>query len=194
MVDDPLKPVKAPAPSASESAPASDAELLERVTANDQDAMAAFFDRYAGLVYSIAFRVLKDEAQAEDLMQEVFFRVWKNPSSLVSGRGSLGAWLAVVARHRAIDVLRQRKPSDPVEEVVLLSKTNLASDVERSRMIDKVRSVLSGLPSEQQNSVELAFFQGLTHAEIAARTGDPLGTVKTRIRTALLNIRKAVRP
>jgi RNA polymerase sigma-70 factor (ECF subfamily) len=169
-----------------------DEALLERVAANDQSAMAEFFDRYGGLVYSIALRVLKDSGHAEDLMQEIFFQVWKKPESFVPGRGSLGAWLAVVTRNRAVDVLRRRKPDDPVDDVVLVSKTNLASEVERSSMMEKVRQVLDSLPVEQQKSVELAFFEGLTHAEIAAKTGDPLGTVKTRIRTALISVRKAI--
>ncbi len=125
-------------------------------------------------------------------MQEIFFQVWKKPEAFVQGRGSLGAWLAVVTRNRAVDVLRRRKPDDPVGDVVLASKTNLASEVEQSRMMEKVRQVLSDLPAEQQKSVEMAFFEGLTHAEIAAQTGDPLGTVKTRIRTALMSVRKAV--
>ncbi len=169
-----------------------DEHLLDRIRANDQQAMADIFDRYAGMVYSVALRVLKDQGQAEDVMQEIFFQVWKAPGVFVQGRGSLGAWLAVVARNRAVDVLRRRKPSDPVEDVVLATATNLASEVERNSMMDKVRSVLNGLPSEQQRSVELAFFEGLTHSEIAARTGDPLGTVKTRIRSALMTLRKAV--
>lgn len=169
-----------------------DEHLLDRIRANDQQAMAVIFDRYGGMVYSVALRVLKDQGQAEDVMQEIFFQVWKAPGVFEQGRGSLGAWLAVVARNRAVDVLRRRKPSDPVEDVVLASATNLASEVERNTMMDKVRSVLNGLPSEQQRSVELAFFEGLTHSEIAARTGDPLGTVKTRIRSALITLRKAV--
>jgi RNA polymerase sigma-70 factor (ECF subfamily) len=107
-------------------------------------------------------------------------------------RGSLGAWLAVTARNRAIDAVRRRKPSDPVEDVVLASATNLASEVERSRLMDKVRGVMQRLPAEQKRSVELAFFEGLTHSEIAAKTGDALGTVKTRIRTALLSLRKGI--
>jgi RNA polymerase sigma-70 factor (ECF subfamily) len=173
-------------------APAKDEALLERVAANDQSAMAEFFDRYGGLVYSIALRVLKDSGQAEDVMQEIFFQVWKKPESFAASRGSLGAWLAVVTRNRAVDVLRRRKPDDSVDDVVLLSNTNLASEVERSSMMEKVRQILEGLPVEQQKSVEMAFFDGLTHAEIAAKTGDPLGTVKTRIRTALISVRKAI--
>jgi RNA polymerase sigma-70 factor (ECF subfamily) len=89
-------------------------------------------------------------------------------------------------------VLRRRKPNDPMDEVVLVSNVNLDSEVERTRMMEKVRLAMQGLPDEQQKSVELAFFEGMTHAEIAAKTGDPLGTVKTRIRTALLSLRKAV--
>jgi RNA polymerase sigma-70 factor (ECF subfamily) len=172
--------------------PARDGMLLDRVKANDQSAMAEFCDRYGSLVYSIALRVLADAGQAEDLMQEIFLQVWRKPDAFVQGRGTLGAWLAVVTRNRAVDVLRRRRPSDPVDDVVLASNVNLASDVERTRMMEKVREAMQGLPAEQQKSVELAFFEGMTHAEIAAKTGDPLGTVKTRIRTALLSLRKAV--
>jgi RNA polymerase sigma-70 factor (ECF subfamily) len=201
MIENPSNPAKATERTQDRAAeqdskaahsPAEDGQLLERVAANDQGAMAEVFDRYGSLVYSVALRVLKDTGQAEDLMQEVFFQVWKNPGAFVPGRGSLGAWLAVVARNRAVDVLRRRKPDDPVDDVVLTSKTNLASEVEQRRMMEKVRQVLSGLPYEQQKSVEMAFFDGLTHAEIAAQTGDPLGTVKTRIRTALMSLRKAI--
>jgi RNA polymerase sigma-70 factor (ECF subfamily) len=110
----------------------------------------------------------------------------------VQGRGSLGAWLAVVTRNRAIDLLRRRKPSDSVEDVVLPAKANLASEVELNMIMKKVRGVMQNLPAEQQKSVALAFFEGLSHAEISARTGDPLGTVKTRIRLALISLRKAI--
>jgi RNA polymerase sigma-70 factor (ECF subfamily) len=171
---------------------ATDSELMQRVRASDQNAMAEVFDRYSGLVYSVALRVLGDTAHAEDVMQEIFFQVWKSPAAFVEMRGSLGAWLAVTARNRAIDAVRRRKPSDPVEDVVLASATNLASEVERTRMMEKVRGVMLRLPAEQKRSVELAFFEGLTHSEIAAKTGDALGTVKTRIRTALMSLRKGI--
>jgi RNA polymerase sigma-70 factor (ECF subfamily) len=170
----------------------SDNVLIEGVSAKDQGAMAAVFDRYAGLVYSIALRVLKDSASAEDVMQEIFFEVWKNPQSFAPGRGSLAGWLAVVARNRAIDLLRRSKPSDPVEEVVLLSQTDLSAEAERNILMGKIRATLLRLPSDQQYSLELAFFEGLSHSEIAAQTGIPLGTVKTRIRSALLSLREAV--
>jgi len=171
---------------------AQDESLLDRVRARDQKAMTDLFDRYGRMVYSVALRVLKDPAHAEDVMQDVFFNLWENPKSFVSTRGSLGAWLLVVARNRSIDALRRRKPSDPVDDVVLPAKTNLASEAERNTIMEKVRLVMNGLPPDQQKSLQLAFFEGLSHSEIAAQTGDPLGTVKTRIRTALISVRKAI--
>lgn len=201
MPEDPSNPAKAPSRTSDRGSahrdetganPVSDDLLLQRVKNKDQQAMADVFDRYGGMVYSVALRVLKDAGQAEDLMQDILFQVWKQPDSYVAGRGSLGAWLAVVTRNRAVDVLRRRRPTDPVDEVVLISNANLASEVERNSMMEKVRVVLGGLPAEQQKSVEMAFFEGLTHAEIAAQTGDPLGTVKTRIRAALMSVRKAI--
>ncbi len=165
---------------------------MTRVKGGNQQAMTELFDQYSGMVYSVALRVLKDPGQAEDVMQEIFFQVWRNPDAFVSGRGSLGAWLAVMARNRAIDLLRRRRPTDSVDDVVLASNSDLGSEVERNRMMEKVRGVLKDLPMEQQKSVEMAFFEGLTHSEIAAKTGDPLGTVKTRIRSALITLRKAI--
>jgi RNA polymerase sigma-70 factor (ECF subfamily) len=168
-----------------------DRMLLERVQARDQGAMAEIFDRYSRMAYSIALRVLKDSAQAEDVMQDVFFQVWKNPKSFAPERGSLGAWLAVVVRNRSIDAMRRRRPSDPVEDVVLASGDDVAGEVEQKTMIERVRGVLKDLPPEQRESLELAFFSGMTHAEIAESKGEPLGTVKTRIRMGLISLRKA---
>ena len=168
-----------------------DGTLLQRVRQGDQRAMAEVFDRYSRAVYSVALRILKDTGHAEDVMQEIFFQVWRNSDSFVQGRGSLGAWLVVIARNRSIDLLRRRKPTDSVEDVVLASPTNLASEAEHNALMEKVQKVLKDLPVEQQRSMELAFFEGLSHSEIAERTGDPLGTVKTRIRLALITLRKA---
>jgi len=171
---------------------ADDMGLLTRIQSGDQEAMSALFDRYGTMVYSVALRVLKDTGEAEDVMQEIFVQVWKNPSAFVSGRGSLGGWLVVVARNRSIDVIRRRRPSEPVELFALPSSTNLAQEAERNSLLEKIRGVMLSLPVEQQKSVELAFFEGLSHSEISEKTGDPLGTVKTRIRLALNTIRKAL--
>ena len=171
---------------------ADDDLLLDRVRAGDQQAMAQIFDRYSRMVYSVALRVLADPGHAEDVLQDVFFKVWREPHAFLKGRGPMGAWLAVVARNRAIDALRRRKPSDSVDDVVLVSKTNLAAESQHKSMIETVRKVMKALPPDQQASMELAYFEGLSHSEIAARTGDPLGTVKTRIRSALITLRKAL--
>jgi len=172
-----------------------DAALLEAVARGDQDAMAAVFDRYARIVYCIAMRVLREPGLAEDVMQEVLLQVWKRPQSFQAQRGNLAAWLTVVARNRAIDVLRKRSPVNqltPLDELHLPDPRDMALEREHDWMINKVRSVLETLPAEQQGPLELAYFGGLSHTEIAERTGSPLGTVKTRIRTGLMTIRKAM--
>jgi RNA polymerase sigma-70 factor (ECF subfamily) len=171
---------------------AEDVALLAQVEQGNQQAMSSLFDRYSGIVYSVALRVLKDTGQAEDVMQDIFIQIWKKPGAFVSGRGSLGAWLVVVARNRAIDSLRRRRPTDSVEDVVLASSTDLAAEAERNTLMEKVRIYMHQLPPEQRKSVEMAYFDGMSHSEIAEKTGDPLGTVKTRIRLALITLRKAM--
>jgi RNA polymerase sigma-70 factor (ECF subfamily) len=169
-----------------------DAGLLEAVAQGNQDAMAAVFDRYSRIVFCIALRVLREPSLAEDVMQEVLLQVWKRPQSFVSQRGNLAAWLSVVARNRAIDVLRKRSPLDPIGELPLPDPRDMAQESEQSWLIEKVRKVVETLPAEQQGPLELAYFEGLSHTEIAERTGSPLGTVKTRIRAGLTSIRKAM--
>jgi len=168
-----------------------DATLLTLVQRGDEQAMATLFDRYSKVVYSVALRVLRDPASAEDVLQEIFMQIWRSPDGFVAARGSLGGWLAVVSRNRSIDALRRKRPTEQVEGVALASSFNLGNESERNIMIDKARTVIHTLPSEQRKTLEMAFFDGLTHTEIAEMTGDPLGTVKTRIRTALLSLRKA---
>ena len=153
--------------------------------------MAMLFDRYSKVVYSVALRVLRDPASAEDILQEVFLQIWRNPESFSAARGSLGGWLTVVTRNRSIDALRRKKPSDPVEEIALSAPYDLSDEAERNTLMEKARSVIYRLPAEQRKTLEMAFFDGLTHSEIAEMTGDPLGTVKTRIRSALMSLRKA---
>jgi RNA polymerase sigma-70 factor, ECF subfamily len=168
-----------------------DATLLGLVDRGDEYAMATLFDRYSKVVYSVALRVLRDPASAEDILQEVFMQVWRNPSSFVASRGSLGGWLAVVTRNRSIDALRRKRPSEPVDDMVMASSYNLADEAERNNLMEKARAAIVVLPMEQRKTLEMAFFDGLTHSEIAEMTGEPLGTVKTRIRSALTSLRKA---
>ncbi len=171
--------------------PLDDAALLLQVQRGDEHAMASLFDRYSKVVYSVSLRVLRDPASAEDVLQEIFMQIWRNPDGFIATKGSLGGWLAVVSRNRSIDVLRRKRPTEMVDEMVLPSSFNLAEEAERNSMMDKARGVITQLPVEQRKMLEMAFFDGLTHSEIAEMTGDPLGTVKTRIRSALLTLRKA---
>lgn len=168
-----------------------DAALLALVQRGDEYAMASLFDRYSKIVYSVALRVLRDPAAAEDVLQEIFMQIWRNPGGFVATRGSLGGWLAVVSRNRSIDALRRKRPTESVDDMALASNYNLADEAERNSMIEKARGVIHLLPLEQRKTIEMAFFDGLTHTEIAEMTGDPLGTVKTRIRSALTTLRKA---
>jgi RNA polymerase sigma-70 factor, ECF subfamily len=179
--------------------------LLARVQRGDEQAMASLYDRYGRLVYSVALRVLRDGAAAEDVLQEIFLQLWRNPGAFRATGfretgfremgfhetgSSLGGWLTVVARNRSIDALRRRRPQEPVEEVALAAPCNLAEESERNLMMEKARGLVGLLPQMQRKTLEMAFFDGLTHAEIAEMTGEPLGMVKTRIRSALLALRK----
>jgi RNA polymerase sigma-70 factor (ECF subfamily) len=155
--------------------------------------MEAVYDRYSSVVYAVALRVLADTGKAEDVVQEVFMQLWRNPMRFDANRGSLGAWLAVIARNRAVDVLRKRHFESNIEDIVVLVEPDLASETDRSRAAKNVRSALNGMHPAQRHALEMAFFEGLTHTEIATKTGEPLGTIKTRIRAGLLALRKALK-
>ena len=167
-----------------------DAALVVAVRAGDQSAMSALYDRYSPVVYAVALRVLGDTGAAEDVLQDVFMQLWRNPGAFDSSRGTLGAWLAVITRNRAIDALRRRKPEHDIEDVVLSVEPDMAEEADRVRVRESVRRALEAMPEPQRKTLELAYFEGLTHSEIAAKTGEPLGTIKTRIRAGLLTLRK----
>lgn len=154
--------------------------------------MAQLYDRYSSIVYSVALRVVGDTGTAEDILQEVYMQLWRNPGAFDSSRGSLPAWLAVITRNRAIDFLRKRRPESDIADVIVSSEPDLAGDVARNRAVEKIRGTLGSMPVAQRSVLEMAFFEGLTHSEIAEKTGEPLGTIKTRIRTGLLALRKAL--
>ena len=169
-----------------------DAALIARLRAGEQDAMAELYDRYSSLVYAVSLRVLADTSAAEDVLQEVFMQLWRHPASFDARRGNLGPWLAVIARHRAIDLLRKRRPQTDLEDVVIAIDAELEGKADRARAAEKVRAGLHEMPDNQRKALEMAFFEGMTHTEIAAQTGEPLGTIKTRIRAALIALRRAV--
>jgi len=168
--------------------------LVSAVRSGDDQAMAQLYERYSPIVYSVALRVLGDTAAAEDILQEVFLQLWRNPDVFDASRGSLPGWLAVIARNRAIDSLRKRRPETNVSDVIVSIEPDLASGAEWSRALEKIRSALASMSSPQRSALEMAFFEGLTHAEIATKTGEPLGTIKTRIRAGLGALRKVFNP
>src|SRR5438132_5660424 len=154
--------------------------------------MTLLYDRYSSVVYAVALRVLGDIGAAEDVLQEVFMQLWRNPQSFDAGRGNLVPWLAVITRNRAVDLLRKRRPQTEISDAVISVEPDLAGEADRGRTADKVRAVLKEMPTAQRSALEMAYFEGYSHSEISAKTGEPLGTIKTRIRSGLMLLRKAV--
>jgi RNA polymerase sigma-70 factor (ECF subfamily) len=169
-----------------------DGALIAAIRSGNQDAMAQLYARYSSVVYAVALRVLGDTAAAEDVLQEIFIQLWRNPGAFDSGRGNLAPWLAVITRNRAVDSLRKRRPQTEISETTVSVEPDLASQADRGRVMEKVRAVLKDMPQAQRSSLEMAYFEGYSHSEIAEKTGEPLGTVKTRIRNGLMLLRKAV--
>jgi RNA polymerase sigma-70 factor (ECF subfamily) len=173
------------------SDPKNERALIARIRAGDESAMSDLYDRYSGIVYGVALRVLGNTMAAEDVLQEVFLQLWRNPQAFDAERGRLAPWLAVIARNRSIDVLRKRPMEEDIDELPISTGVNLEDEASERMAIDKVRGVLAQLPPDQRKTLEMAYFEGMTHTEIASKTGEPLGTVKTRIRYGLLALRKA---
>ncbi len=171
-----------------------DWSLLERVVHKDESALAALYDRYSRLVFAEAMRILRDNGAAEEILQDIFYQVWRTADKFDPARGSLPGWLMVVARNRAISRLRRRssRANEELDQNAVSVSVNLETAASQNQLIDRLKSVMSGMPESQRQAIELAFFEGMTHSEIASKTGEPLGTVKTRIRSALEVLRRSV--
>ncbi len=169
----------------------SDEHLIRRILHGDEVALGLLYDRYGGRVYSVAKRILQDEGAAEEVLQDIFHQLWRGAGSFDTTRGSLAGWLLVMARNRSIDRLRRRTPALGEEIAVTLhgSALDIESFTVKNEMTGRVRAALQALPEAQREAMELAYFEGLTQSEIAKRTGEPLGTVKTRLRTALATLK-----
>jgi RNA polymerase sigma factor (sigma-70 family) len=172
---------------------AEEAALLVRIREQDERAIEALYERYSGPLYSLAYQVTGGDRFAQDVVQEVFVAVWKNAGRFDSARGSLSSWLFALARHKAIDLVRREANVRRHTADVDLELEEAADDVDQEawRRVrrDAVRAAMAQLPEAQRVAVEMAFFGGLTHVEISEALGIPLGTAKTRIRTALLRLR-----
>jgi RNA polymerase sigma-70 factor (ECF subfamily) len=178
----------------------SDRVLVAAMEARDADALARLYDRHAARLLGVAYRILGETGEAEEVVQEVFLYAWRAASSFDPFRGSVLAWLIIATRSRAIDRLRTRKPmvSSDAEGRDPLTRIPARDDVEAgsaAREWETVcRDAIGELPADQRRALELAYFDGLTHQEIAGRTATPLGTVKTRIRLGLMKLREHLRP
>lgn len=172
-----------------------DDALFERVLHADRHAFSAFYDRYVNLVYSIAYNILSDEPLAEEIVQDVFLKIWKNVERYDPERAKLNTWLSSITRYRAIDVLRKRSVRTKyvtwgVPEALPDGEgSGLEESVDRRLLKNRVRQALSELPEEQREVLALAYFSGMTQQEIAQAVGQPLGTVKTRIRLGMQKLR-----
>jgi RNA polymerase sigma factor (sigma-70 family) len=175
---------------------AEEAALLVRIGEQDERAIEALYERYSGPLYSLAYRVTGADRFAQDVVQEVFVTVWKNAARYDPARGSLSSWLFALARHKAIDLVRKEANVRRHTAEVDPELEEAADDVDQEAWLrvrrDTVRAAMTGLPDAQRTALELAFFGGLTHVEVSEALGIPLGTAKTRIRTALLRLRDSL--
>lgn len=175
-----------------------DPTLLRLVTRQDENALGALYDRFSRLVYSMALNVVNDEAAAEEITQDVFLNVWKKASSYDVSHAKVVTWIASIARHRAIDILRARSvrpvnqefswEEEPLLEIA--SPLDVEKEAELHQRQQKVRLALTKLPQDQRKVMALAYFGGYSHSEMAKMLNEPIGTVKTRLRLAMQKLRQ----
>ena len=180
-----------------------DEELMERLVFKDLQAFRELYKRFGNLVYSTCLRIVRDNQVAEDIVQEIFIRIWRKPDRYVAQRGKFVTWLTSVTRNRAVDEVRSRSrryrhettSTEEREREIAGPETNdpaLTAELADQRRL--ILTAMAGLPAEQRQVIELAYFGGLTQQEIAERLSQPLGTVKTRIRLGMQKLRAALTP
>lgn len=172
-------------------------ELIRRVAQGDDAAFAALYDRFSPILYGMALRMMNDAGEAEDVLQDGFTYIWRRASAFDPSRSSLFAWLAMIVRNKAIDKLRVRQRGERLQERVTSFTEEFSDRDERSALEPLLResrvqlqSALAEVSDEQRQALELSFFSGLTHEQIAAQLKAPLGTIKARIRRGLLRLRQ----
>ena len=179
----------------------SDAALMESLARErDVNALEKLYDRYSRLVYSLVLRMLQQAASAEEIVQDVFLQLWRNAHLYDASRGPLQPWLLTLARNRSLDFMRlkrekQRRREDVLDDVsapVAVAAPNLDARIDEQRRAARVRELMRALPALQVKAIELAFFEDLSHSEIAAAMQQPLGTVKSWIRNGLLRLKEGL--
>lgn len=176
-----------------------DEDLLALVARRHEPALGALYDRYGRVVFAIGLRITGDRQTAEEVVQDVFQSVWQSAGAFQASAGSFTAWLFGISRHRAIDTTRSKRERSRTRDQAiddsgpLISASDIDREVDQSLLRDAVRLALADLPLNQRQAVELAYYGNLTRAEIAERLGEPLGTVKTRLRLGLAKLRDRLR-
>ncbi len=182
-----------------------DKSLLDRVARGDESALERLYDRYVGALYAVAYRIAGEAADADEIVLDAFAQAWREAARFSTERGSVIAWLTMICRSRALDLVRARgrrarlgskaasaEPDAPPAMGAPGEETG--GEVERAERRKAVAEALKTLSEPQRQAIELAFYEGLSHSEIASRLGEPLGTVKTRVRLAMQKLRDALRP
>jgi RNA polymerase sigma-70 factor (ECF subfamily) len=176
-----------------DSASADDASVIGRIAGGDPSALATLYDRWAQTVYSVVIQLLKDADSAEDVVEETFWQVWQRASSYDPSRGTVRTWILTIGRSRALDRLRSRKRNreDIADDLSLVRdpRSDPSQVVESAERSQLVYSALTELPDDQRRALELAYFRGLSQSEIAEFLGEPLGTIKTRMRLGMQKMR-----
>ena len=175
----------------------SDEALVERVAGGDSAALEQLFERHAPLVHAMAHRIVRDHQLAEECTQDVFVALWRRAGDFDPGRARLTTWLVAIARNRAIGLIRRRnaRPADLEAHVeVSGEEEDVAAAIDRAEQAAAVASAMAALPAAQYEALRLAYFEGLTHTEIAERLRLPLGTVKSRLRLALERLGRTLDP
>ncbi len=177
----------------------SDAALVHRLLQKDVRAFEQLYDRHARIVYGLVLRILQQASTAEEVVQDIFLQLWRNAEQYQSARGHFVPWLLTLARNRALDTLRlkserQRRREDQTEELPSIAQMPEYEKVlDEKRRAEVVRSLLGSLTAQQKKAIEMAYFEGLSHSEIAAALREPLGTVKSWIRNGLLRLKEGLR-
>lgn len=208
----PTEAASAPRVQTGSGAPAriseTDVELIEQMKLGDERALGAFYDRWSATVTALVARMLKSVSDVEDVVEETFWQAWRQADRFIEGRGSAQNWLLTIARSRALDRLRaiRRRGEESIDDVgadVAMSAADPAfaptsneasNEAEQNETRRHILAALADLPIEQREALELGYFDGLSQSEIAERTGQPLGTIKTRMRLAMQKLRDRLSP
>lgn len=175
-----------------------DAALVRRLLQRDVSAFEELYDRHSRLVYALVLRILQQATTAEEVVQDVFLQLWRNTTQYDGSRGPFVPWLLAIARNRALDQLRlkserQRRREEQTDELPpVLAIPDLEGSLDEKRRATRVRELMNSLHPQQRRAIELAYFEGLSHSEIANALKEPLGTVKSWIRNGLLRLKEGL--